>query len=287
MFKKSIKKKAVILIYLVLSLILIEGFQHYKELKNIPKLIFASSETSRIVPTIAPISTTPLESFIAPILIYHYVEYVTDERDTIRKSLNIVPSIFERQVFTLQNAGYTFVTPKDIIDMLDGKLKLPQKPVVLSFDDGYRDFYTDVFPILKKYQAKAVAYIVSGFLDKPNYMFTWQLKEVARSGLVEIGAHTVNHASLKGAPSHLAKYEIEESKKELEKLLNIPIVSFAYPDGQFDESVAKLVEETGFTSAVTTIHGNIANQRNKYFLYRIRPGHNVDNLLLNFLEKSE
>lgn len=228
---------------------------------------------------------TPLKSILAPILVYHYVEYVTDEKDTIRKSLNTPPYLFIKQIETLKNAGYTFITASELIDMLDGKIKLPQKPVLITFDDGYRDFYTDVFPILKKYNVKTTAYIISGFLDRPNYLFTWQLKQVARSGLVEIGAHTVRHFALKGLNPTIAKYEIEESKKELEGLIGIPVVSFAYPDGSFDDQAIKLVKEAGFKSAVTTIRGFEVNSDNKYSVYRIHPGDRVDNFLLNFLEQ--
>lgn len=233
---------------------------------------------------LSPIAT-PLESISVPILIYHYVEYVQDQQDTIRKSLNIIPYTFIKQVETLRNAGYTFVTASELIDILDGKIRLPQRPVAITFDDGYRDFYTDVFPILKKYNVKVTAYIVSGFLDKPNYMFTPQLKEVARSGLVEIGAHTVHHYSLRGLNPQVAKYEIEESKKELEKLLGIPIVSFAYPDGSFDDQAIKLVKEAGFKSAVTAIHGFEINRENKYSIYRIHPGNKIGDSLLNSLEQ--
>ena len=228
---------------------------------------------------------TPLTSIVAPVLVYHYVEIVTDEKDTIRKSLNTPPYLFIKQIETLKNAGYTFITASELIDILDGKIKLIQKPVLITFDDGYRDFYTDVFPILKKYNIKATVYIVSGFLDKPNYMFTWQLKQIARSSLVEIGAHTVHHYSLKGLPSTLTKYEIEESKKNLEEIISTPVVSFAYPDGSFDEQTIKIVKESGFKSAVTTMHGFETNKENKYSIYRIHPGDKIGDYLINFLEQ--
>lgn len=244
--------------------------------------MFASSlNTKEVIPTQIP---TPLKSFNAPILVYHYVEYVKDKKDTIRQSLNIPPSIFIQQIQTLKNAGYTFVTPKEIIDILDGKIKLPLKPIVISFDDGYRDFYEDVFPILKTYGIKSIVYVVSGFLDKPNYLLTKQLKEIAESGMVEIGAHTVNHRALKGISKESAIYEIENCKKQLEELLNIPIISFAYPDGQFDNQAIDLVREAGFKSAVSTMHGFEINHENKYFLFRIHPGEKIGESLLKSLE---
>lgn len=228
---------------------------------------------------------TPLKSILAPVLVYHYVEYVKDEKDTIRKSLNTPPYLFIKQIETLKNAGYAFITASELMNILDGKINLPQKPVLITFDDGYRDFYTDAFPILKKYNVKATAYIISGFLDKPNYMLVEQLKQIARSGLVEIGAHTVHHYSLKGLDSVLTKYEVEESKKELEKIINAPVVSFAYPDGSFDDQAIKIVREAGFKSAVTTEYGFETNQENKYYIYRIHPGDKTDNYLINSLEQ--
>lgn len=278
MAKQKIKKgRITLLVYLILSILTINLIYSNKPFANIQKLI-----NHVVIPTPIPI---PLKSLEVPILVYHYVENVTDNRDTIRKSLNTNPQILIKQIETLKNAAYTFITPKELMDIMDGKMPPPKKSVILSFDDGYRDFYTDVFPILKKYQVKAVAYIVSGFLDKPNYMFTWQIKEVAKSGLVEIGAHTIHHIPLTSVLLEQAKSEIEGGKTALEKLLNIPIVSFAYPDGRFDEQIAKLAERAGFRSSATTIHGNIAAQENKYFLYRIHPGQHVDSSLLNFISK--
>lgn len=268
------KKRVILLIWLILSILSIEVF-------NYQKIITTQAEMQiEPTPTLAP-----LKQVIAPILVYHYVEIVKDERDTIRKSLNTPPYLFIQQLETLKNAGYTFITASELIDMLDGKIKLPQKPVLLTFDDGYRDFYTDVFPILRKYNIKATAYIVSGFLDKLNYMFTEQLKEIARSGMVEIGAHTVHHYSLKGLEILTTKYEVEESKKTLEKIIGIPVVSFAYPDGSFDEQATKIVEASGFESAVTTTHGFKVTQENKFFLYRIHPGNKTGDSLLNFLKQ--
>ena len=270
-----INKRIILLSLLILPIVVIGNLSlHNKSINN-----------SKFDNAIHPPILTPLESLLVPILIYHYVEYVKNERDTIRKSLNIPPYVFVKQIETLKNAGYTFITASELSDIMDGKKGAPQKPIIISFDDGYRDFYTDVFPILKKYKIKAVAYIVSGFLDKSNYMFTWQLKEIASSGLVEIGAHTMHHYSLKGLNPLTAKYEIEESKITLEKLTETSVVSFAYPDGSFDNQAMKLVKEAGFNSAVTTMHGFEVSGENKFSLYRIHPGDKTDNSLLNFLEQ--
>lgn len=229
----------------------------------------------------------PQKSFKVPILLYHYVEYVKDEKDTIRKSLNIIPYIFDQELKTLKDAGFNFITTKDLADALDDKATLSPKSVILTFDDGYRDFYTDVFPILKKYQVKAVVYVVPNFLDKPNNLTNWQLKELAESGLVEIGAHTMNHSYLTKISLDQAKFEIEESKRLLEKKLGIPIVSFAYPYGAFNNETIDIVKAAGFRSAVTTISGIFSLDVNRFFLYRIRPGGRVGQSLLGLLENTK
>jgi len=219
-----------------------------------------------------------------PILMYHYVEYVKDKGDTIRQSLSLGPHTFEDEVKTLTDAGYTFMTNAELADALSGKIPLPTKPIVLTFDDGYRDFYTDVYPILKKYHAKATAYIISGFLGYPNNMSSSQVAEIAHGGLVEIGAHTVHHAWLKGLPGKSLTCEVDQSKKTLELLTGKPVVSFAYPYGVFDVQAIQALAAAGFTSAVSTVPGIDQYQTHRYFLYRLRPGGRVGKSLLSWLD---
>ena len=177
--------------------------------------IFKSSNFNQQIPDVVEIpkevqesikNVKPQKYLRVPILLYHYVEYVKDQGDTIRKSLNITPYTFDAEIKTLKDAGYEFITTKDLADALDDKITLPPKSVILTFDDGYRDFYTDVFPILKKYNVKAVVFVVPNFLGLPNNLDTWMLAEIAKSGLVEIGAHTMNHAYLSGLPFARVKF---------------------------------------------------------------------------------
>jgi peptidoglycan/xylan/chitin deacetylase (PgdA/CDA1 family) len=218
-----------------------------------------------------------------PILMYHYVEYVKDKGDTIRQSLSISPYTFEEEVKTLVDAGYTFMTNAELADALSGIIPLQAKPVVLTFDDGYRDFYTNVYPILKKYHVKATVYIISGFLGYPNNMDGSQVRVLANGGLVEIGAHTVHHAWLKGMQQKELVYEVDQGKKTLEELIGKPVVSFAYPYGVFDVAAIRELADTGYTSAVSTIPGVDQYQTHRYFLYRLRPGERTGDNLLSWL----
>lgn len=225
-------------------------------------------------------------SFRVPILLYHYVEYVQDKNDIIRQSLNINPEIFEEQIKALISGGYTFMTAKELADVLDGKQQLPKKPILLTFDDGHWDVATDILPILEKYHVKATAYIVPGFTGDPDFMTKAQVKKVISSRLVEIGAHTVHHVSLAEKLLPVVKDEVEGSKKMLERDYRIHVYSFAYPNGAFDEQAVQIVKDAGFLTAVSTIPGIQESVNNRYFLYRIRPGRRTGEALLQHLEQN-
>lgn len=219
-----------------------------------------------------------------PILLYHYVEYVKDKGDTIRQSLDVVPRVFDEQIHTLLLDSYTFITMDELADYLDGKKSLPPKPIMLTFDDGYRDFYTDVLPILRKYHVKAVAYIVSGFVDKPNFMSTQELREVAASGLVEIAAHSVYHLNLKAIKLELAEKEVGESKTAIETLVGIPVNNFAYPYGDFNQNIIDFVQKAGYRTATSVIPGAMHSEQDRYFISRLRPGARTGKALTDWLE---
>lgn len=227
----------------------------------------------------------PLPSIKIPILMYHYVEYNQDERDFIRDSLNVPPHVFEAQIKTLKNAGYKFITPGDLLTIMEDETLRQEKYVILSFDDGYTDFYTDVLPILKRQRVKAVNYIIYNFMGNLNYMTKDQIKTVIQSGLVEIGAHTLNHAWLKGLDKETAQNELSMSKEMLEKEFGVTITSFAYPYGAYNREVITLTKKAGYTNAVTIEPGNMVDEKNIFELPRIRPGHNIETDLLERIEK--
>ena len=229
---------------------------------------------------------TPSATFRVPILLYHYVEIVQDKKDTKRMELNISPSVFEQQLQTLKDAGYTFMTAKDLGDVLDGKTKMPDKPVLITFDDGHWDFDTVVLPILKKYQIKATQYVIPGFTGGSDFMSQTQVNDIVKSGLVDVGAHTVHHLALKGIPAETVKKEIDDSKTMLEDTYHIKVVSFAYPYGSFDQQAVDLVKEDRFTTAVSTVPGIEQNQTNRYFLYRLRPGYRTGQSLITYLAQN-
>lgn len=246
------------------------------------------TEVKKIPPEVKRIlSVTPAaQTYTVPVLLYHYVEYVQDKRDTIRQSLAIYPTTLESQIITLRKAGYTFITAKDLGDALDGKATLSAKPILLTFDDGHRDFFTDVFPILQKYHAKATAYIIPGFTGGSDFMTEEQIAQIAQSNLVDIGAHTVHHLWLAGRPPKTVQDEVQQSKQMLEETYHIHVVSFAYPYGAFDVQAEQVVKDAGFTTAVSTVPGDTVNLANRYFISRLHQGSRTGQALLQYLQQT-
>ena len=217
-------------------------------------------------------NSSKLSKIKLPIIMYHYVEYVQDQADFIRKSLDINPEAFARQLTTLKYEGYQTYFVKDIPDILDGKITVSSKSAVLTFDDGYEDFYTVAFPILKKNYIRATVFIVNDFIGRKGFLTKDQVKEIIDSDLVEIGAHTLDHAYLKNMSPTAAKRQIFESKRQLEESFGINVKTFAYPYGAFDEKTIDLVKEASYSAAVSVINGVIQSQENLFYLSRLRSG---------------
>lgn len=234
---------------------------------------------SQIPSTISPVTLR------IPILMYHYVEYVTDKNDTFRESMNIRPNTFDMQMKTLKDAGYTFMWAQELGEVLDHRRNLPKDPILITIDDGHWDVATDILPILEKHNIKATAYVIPGMTGGSDFMTEKQIQELINSGLIEIGSHTVHHIPLQGKLLETATYEIVESRKILQKKYNIPVYSFAYPSGSFDVQATQLAKQAGYTTAMSTINGTEVNEANRYFLYRLRPGYRVGQDLLNLINK--
>jgi len=207
-----------------------------------------------------------------PIIMYHYVEYVKDVEDLVKKRLDINPDLFEGHLKALKEASYKTYFVKEILDILDGKIEYSSHAAVLTFDDGYKDFYTVVFPLLKKYQMKATIYVVVNFIGRRGFMNDKEIKEVLDSGLVELGSHTLDHLYLKLTPESTARKQIFESKKILEEKFKVKVETFAYPYGAFSKKTVDLVKEAGYKAAVSVIPSMIQSKENLFYLSRVRPG---------------
>lgn len=208
----------------------------------------------------------------APILMYHYIRENPDANDTLGYSLSVTPANFATQLDWLENNGYQTITLNELVNGLRGDKISVAKPVILTFDDGYADFYSAAYPELVKRNMKATVYMISGKVDdsENRYLTSSQLKEMAQSDLITVGSHTVSHINFKTANVAKATQEAFQSQKTLEQITGKPVVHFCYPSGQFDESSIKILKSLGYISSATTIEGTLHASGSALNLSRVR-----------------
>jgi peptidoglycan/xylan/chitin deacetylase (PgdA/CDA1 family) len=199
-----------------------------------------------------------------PVLMYHRVL----ENPPADSSHGIWVSArqFAYQLASLKRRGFETMTFRDYDRFVRGEARLPRRPIILTFDDGYVDNYTMAFPLLRNFGFRAVIFAVA---DKDRRTNIWdrdeqsaplmsvsQLQELHRSG-IEIGSHTVTHPRLPVTSAEEAHREVRDSKDSLEQLLGSSVLSFAYPYGALSETVKNLVDEAGYKYAVAADSGPI------------------------------
>ncbi len=278
-------KKLLLIILPILLLFLIVGMALFSKESQETLILFRNitytPETSKSEKITEEVKTKPSKKLI--FLMYHYVEINENKDDFKRDSLNTLPFIFEQQMLTLKNAGYKFIHPSEINDFL--KDESDQKYVVVSFDDGYRTFYSYTYPIIKKHGIKSVNYIIYNFIGRQNNMDAYMIEQLVKDGLVEIGSHTLNHPDITSISEEQLKSEIIESKNLLEKRFNTKVTSFCYPYGYYNEKTFPFVNEAGYLTAVTTKEGSQISENNLFEIKRIRPGILTGQNLIDYLEK--
>jgi peptidoglycan/xylan/chitin deacetylase (PgdA/CDA1 family) len=148
---------------------------------------------------------------------------------------------------------------------------LGSKPILITFDDGYRDNYVNASPVLARLGLRATAYVISGRISNGDPTFlTWlQLRRLERRG-VEIGSHTVSHRSLTGLSTAQAWTELVRSRRVLERRLGHRIPWLAYPFGAYDGRIEGLARRAGYLLAVTTEWGSRQSARRPLALHRLR-----------------
>jgi peptidoglycan/xylan/chitin deacetylase (PgdA/CDA1 family) len=204
-----------------------------------------------------------------PILMYHYIRVNPDERDAVGVNLSVTPADFRSQMDWLARNGYHPIDLDDLRGYLLSGASLPAKPVVITLDDGYRDLYTEAYPVLRTHRFKAVAYIVSGFLGRPSNVTSNQVVEMNANG-IEVGSHTVSHEDLIKTSGTELHRQVADSKAALEELLGHAVPDFCYPSGAVNPAVAQAVAAAGYQSATTTAEGTVHSAADRYLWTRVR-----------------
>lgn len=230
----------------------------------------------------------PLEKeYKIPIIMYHS----TNGRNTGKYTVS--PALLEEDFLYIKEKGYTAIFIQDLINFQNKGTILPEKPIIITFDDGYYNNYLNAFPLLKKHKIKIVMSVVGKYIDDnykaekliplKNHLTYEQIAEMHKSGLVEFQCHTYNmHNSKKRlGMSKKRKEALEEYKtvitedlthfqNNFKKNLNINCTAICYPFGEYSKETEGIVKELGFKAGLTCNEGInlITRESNLFYLKR-------------------
>lgn len=235
---------------------------------------FIKTLTLPVKTLIIPVTpATPVKKF--PVLMYH-----TSSEDDPKgiADLYVKPSEFEKQIKYLTENNYTLCTFDDW-----NNLHNIDKPAFITFDDGYEENYTEIFPILKKYNAKITIFLVVN--PDITRLTEDMIREMSDSGLVKFESHTLTHADLINISSNekMLTDELKNSKLKIEEITGKPVVAISYPQGRFNNKVMEKAKEY-YNFGVSTEYGRHRMDMDNFKIYRIGIGRNDSlNAFIRFL----
>lgn len=266
MFKNKI-------LILVFGLALLFGASYFLEKKEPPDDLSLTKDVTSEAALLEeafqnePENKAAPSSVKIPIFVYHSVRPHIAGESKIQDRYDITPELLEKQLIYMNDNGYRTITLDELVrDVENGTTTPVAKPVILTFDDGWRNQYQYAFPLLKKYRATATFYIYTNHIGKRKHSLTWEeVKEMDAAGMT-IGSHTITHPFLKNLSHDEIKKEIFDSKKILEKELGKPVVHFASPFGDTSPEIVNLIREAGYETGRTIYKGIYHNKEDLFKL---------------------
>jgi peptidoglycan/xylan/chitin deacetylase (PgdA/CDA1 family) len=225
--------------------------------------------------TVPPEAIQKGRALVLPILMYHHVGSLPKGADKIQADLTVPTANFEAQVQWLKDSGYTSITLEDIYLASQGKLTLPKKPVVFTFDDGYEDVFQNAVPILKKYGYTGSFGIIThkpGTVAGENIYAPWS--DIAQAYIAgeEIVSHTQTHFDGSN-PKFTAGFiygELSGSIADIKKNLGFATNILIYPYGHYTDTYLAQAKKAGLVMGVTVHEGNVINLDDLMELPRVR-----------------
>ena len=226
-----------------------------------------------------------------PILMYHSMSEVAQNGVRPYYQTVTTPRVFAEHMEYLSRGRYKATTLADAVRLSQSPGPRTEKVVVVTFDDGFRNFYTDAFPILNKCGFTATVFLPTACIGETALKFkgmeclTWsQIRELQRLG-VQFGSHTVTHPQLRSIKTENVQTEVRASKATIEDKLSAPVNSFAYPfafpetDRLFRQRLRAILEDAGYENGVSTIIGTAGRTDDRFFMKRL-PVNSRDDLRL-------
>ena len=216
-----------------------------------------------------------------PILMYHYISEPPADADIYRKDLSVSPARFESHLNLLKERGYRVVTLDDLLGFLANGTPLPDKPVILTFDDGYADNYIHAYPLLRKYDMVGHFFIISDFVNqaRSGYM-TWpQIAEMASVGQ-RIGSHSRDHPDLKGKAVDYLVWQALGGLEAIQEHTGSHPRLISYPAGSYDNQVIAVYKSAHYWGGLSTEQGATHTLDQIFALkrVRVRGAHTADDL---------
>lgn len=197
-----------------------------------------------------------------PVLNYHKV-------DNYDHPLSVSPEQFDRQMAYLAQQGYHTISPDQLMAHLNYGRRLPDKPILITFDDGYLDNYVYAYPIMKKYGFTGIIFIITNLVGHDSRYLNWpQIREMKNNGFL-FGSHTLSHAALTKVSDEQLWRELIESRQQIKKHLGQYPKYFAYPTGAYNRKVEKMTKQAGYAAAFTIRYGQAGVNSDPYALERI------------------
>ena len=199
-----------------------------------------------------------------PVLAYHKIDQPTS--DIKLRGAFTSPKNFAKQMLYLKKQNFVFYTATELIDFYKQNGVFPDRAITVTFDDGWKDNYTNAFPILRDLQIKATIFLVPSCIgqmttkvvgdgeNEREHLAIMDIRAMSDYG-IEFGSHTLNHKLLNQISPSEIEFEVSESKKEIENLLQKPCRVFAYPAGFFTETAQAAVKDAGYIAAFSTVYG--------------------------------
>lgn len=206
-----------------------------------------------------------------PILMYHAI-HVMDPSEAANSGLIVDPETFESHLKALKEAGYYTLSPAEAYKALTENVLPENKKVIwLTFDDSLKDFYTQAYPILQKYQMKATNNVITGFVQagREDILTLDEIKEMKKNGM-SFEDHTVNHPDLSVSTADTQNSELQDSKEYLDHNLSQTTTTVAYPSGRYSETTLQLAEKLGYKMGLTTNNGLASLSDGLLSLNRVR-----------------